>query len=56
MEGDSHLPNREPIDIIVIGSYLVEGKIFFFFLVHVKPPKIQGQGTMQAVIYESLNS
>ena len=33
MEGDSHLPGREPIDIIVIGSYLGEGEflwVFFF--------------------------
>ena len=30
VEDNSHLPDREPIDIIVIESYLVEGKIFFW--------------------------
>ena len=30
VEDNSHLPDREPVDIIVIESYLVEGKIFFW--------------------------
>lgn len=39
----SHLPEREPMAINVMGRYLVEGKTF---LVHVKHAKIQGWDTV----------